>query len=64
MRFELCRRFGVRVHEVPGLDEEAIFVPEGMVAFIRADLDPGRRRELAEWLLSEAIAEAASIDRT
>lgn len=62
--FELCRRFGIRVHEVVGLDEDSIYVPESRVAFIRADLPPGRRQEEAEWILCEALTDATSLDQT
>lgn len=60
MQFELSRRFGVRVHDVDGLDEDLVYVPTQGLAFVNRDLDPHRRREVADWLLSEALLEELS----
>lgn len=58
--FELVRRFGIEVYDVPGLRDEVVYVPEVPVAFIRAGLCRPDRREVAEWVLCEALRDAAS----
>lgn len=63
MEFDLVQRFGIRIHEVEGLAETAVYVPECDLAFVRAGLDPDCRARTASWLLSEALSELASPDR-
>lgn len=62
MQFDLVRRFGVRVHEVEGLDEDIVFCPASDVAFIRAGLDARDRTQVAEWLLCAALGERSALD--
>ena len=56
VQFDLVTQFGVRVHEVAGLDEEVIFVADRTVAFVRAELTPCARLEVAQWLFAEALS--------
>lgn len=60
MQFDLARQFGIRVHEVDGLDEDIIYIGDRGVAFVRADLSPQARQETADWLLCEAMTERLS----
>lgn len=55
--FDLVRRFGVRIVEVPGLAEDTIYVHDRDLALVRAELGPEGRTAAAQWLLSEALAE-------
>lgn len=64
MEFELCRRFGIDVHEVPGLRLEMLYASDAACAFVRVGLGRRRRRELAGWLLTEALREAASCEHS
>ena len=55
--FDLVRRFGVRVVEVPDLDDDVIFVHDHDLALVRAELDEEGRRWVSDWLLAETLAE-------
>ena len=58
--FDLCVRFGVRVHLVPGLDEDVMFAPvpdPGKdAAFVRAEMPAESWPETASWILSQALS--------
>ena len=54
--FDLVRRFGIRVVEVPDLPRAVIYLHWYDLALVNADLDPQTRAVAADWLLSEAAA--------
>jgi len=54
--FDLVRRFGIRVVEVPDLPRVVIYLHRYDLALVNADLDPQTRAVAADWLLSEAAA--------
>ena len=58
--FELVRRFGIEVYEVPGLRVEAVYTTRCDALFVKADLTPSRRQELAASTLSAAMSRALS----
>ena len=54
MQFDLVKRLGVTVLEVPGLDVDVAYVARHNVALIRCGLDPCARQKAADWVLEEA----------
>ena len=54
--FELLKRFGIRVVEVPDLPRVVIYLHRYDLALVKADLEPQTRVVAADWLLSEAAA--------
>jgi len=54
--FDLVRRFGICIVEVPDLPRAVIYLHRYDLALVNADLDPQTRAVAANWLLSEAAA--------
>lgn len=54
MEFDLVRRLGVPVVEVPGMKRKVCFVEDVEVGMIREGLDHEDRIEAAWWLFAEA----------
>lgn len=54
MEFDLVRRIGVLVVEVPGLDVDVAYVSRHHVAMVNADLTHIAREHAADWVLAEA----------
>jgi hypothetical protein len=50
--YHLARRLGVRVVEVPDLDEPVLYFDEVNVALVRESLTAQSQEEVADWLLS------------
>lgn len=53
VEFDLLRRLGITVVEVPGLRNRAAYVEDQMVALVRAGQSHAQREGCADWLLSE-----------
>lgn len=58
MEFDLARRLGVTVVEVPDLDVSVAYVPRHHVALVKAGLDAHERSIAADWVLEEATRES------
>lgn len=65
MQFDLCRRFGVRVFEVPLKDheEDVVYVSPHNIVLVKAGLDSRDREEAADWVLSRCVLRTSSHPR-
>lgn len=61
MQYDTCRRFGIHVVEVDGLDDEVVYVEGHSVALVRAGLDPDVQAWASGWILSEALSDRIAL---
>lgn len=60
MQFDLVRRLGITVVEVPELDVDVAYVPRHHVALVCMGLPPIAREKAADWILTAATSPQAS----
>jgi hypothetical protein len=60
VEFEMVRRMGLTVVEVPGLRSRVCYVEDQDVALVRAGMDQASREVCAEWLLTEIASPASA----
>lgn len=54
MEFDLARRMGITVVEVPGLDVDIAYVARHHVALVKEGLPSHARCKAADWVIAEA----------
>jgi hypothetical protein len=63
MEFDLSRRMGVTVVEVPELDVDIAYVAKHHVALVCAGIPQAAREKAADWLLAEAMRQEMTTPR-